>query len=114
MDQKLSALAEGNRIRFYRADLKKEIGRLSMTEGEHQVAELLLDPPEEILGMSCLLLMKSITRYSTIRSAKVWQCVDAKTDRRVGQLSDRQRQRLAVELLASRNSAMSRRTRLAA
>ena len=113
MDQKLSALAEGNRIRFYRADLKKEIGRLSMTEGEHRVAELLLDPPEEILGMSCLLLMKSITRYSTIRSTKVWQCV-AKTDRKVGQLTERQRQRLAVELLASRNSAMSRRTRLAA
>jgi hypothetical protein len=94
IEQTMSALAEANRIRLARADLKRAIKR-----GEISVAEVLqTDFPEWLTKMPVGQLVEAVPGVGTYRCARVLNEVPVSPLQRLGYVTTRQRNVLA-ELL---------------
>lgn len=94
MTQTLEALAVANEVRFARAELKREIFR-----GETSVAEVLADPPTYLARMPIGELLRAQSLWGPTRSRKLLRRAEIRETRRVGELTERQRD-LIARLLA--------------
>jgi hypothetical protein len=102
--QRMQALEVANRIRIERARLVGGAGARNGTEKvpAERVAELLLDPPEALLGMRIGQLLTRVERYRWTRARKLLQAERISEIRLVRDLTERQRLALAERLRGSR------------
>lgn len=98
--QNMMALERANRIRLARARLKREIAA-----GETTVADVLLDPREEIEGMAISELLSSQKRWGTTRCAKFLETIGLPETKTVRALTPRQREAMAAVLMSRRPNA---------
>lgn len=101
--QHLQALAVANRIRLERAHLLGGLGRRGSRKiPPERIAELLLDPPEVLLGMRVDRLLARTERYRWERVAKLLQQQRISETRLVRDLTERQRVALAERLVGGK------------
>jgi hypothetical protein len=91
--QHMQALAEANRVRLARAQLKREVGA-----GEVETAEIVRECPWQAETMTVGELLRSQRRWGRTRSRKFLQALTLNENRELGRLTSRQRQMLAAEL----------------
>jgi hypothetical protein len=100
----MQALAHANRVRLARAELKRGIyaGRVS-------AAHVVRHCPWEVDTMSLAELLRSQRRWGRTRVRKLLASLQLRETRRVGQLTDRERNLLAgaLEAKAHRRPALS-------
>jgi hypothetical protein len=91
--QHMQALAHANRVRLARAELKRGIyaGRVS-------VADVVLECSWEVDTMTLAELLRSQRRWGRTRVRKLLASLQLRETRRVGQLTDRERNLLAGTL----------------
>ncbi|MGB0873306.1 MAG: hypothetical protein ACPGWS_07695 [Solirubrobacterales bacterium] len=95
--QNMRALEQANRIRLARAELKRRIAR-----GDVGVAEVLLDPSDEIAGMEISELLTSQKRWGSTRCAKFMDSIGLQETKTIKSLTERQRSAMAAVLQAGR------------
>lgn len=95
--QNMRALERANRIRLARAELKRRIAR-----GEVAVADVLLDPADEIAGMEIAELLTSQKRWGSTRCAKFLEMIGLYETKTIRSLTERQRSAMAAVLTADR------------
>jgi len=93
-DQRMEALAEANRIRFARAQLKRDV-----KETPARLVVELVDPPDWLLSMRVLDFLRMLPYWGAVRVKKLLREVRASETASVGGLTDRQRKVLAEVLL---------------
>lgn len=93
--QNMRALAHANRIRLARAELKRRIG-----SGDVSVADVLLDPAEEVSGMEIADLLTSQKRWGATRCSKFMEAIGLHESKTVRSLTERQRTAVAAVLRA--------------
>jgi hypothetical protein len=91
----MQALEHANRVRLARAALKRNIAR-----GELNAAEVIRDCPWETESMTLAELLTSQRRWGRTRSRKFLFALALSENKRLGTLTQRQRQLLSVELEA--------------
>ena len=91
--QRLQALERANEIRLARAELKRRIGR-----GSISAAELILDPPCEARSWAIGELLLSQRRWGSTRCRKFLVRNQISETKQVGALTLRQRRLLALQL----------------
>ena len=91
--QHMEALAEANRVRLARAQLKREVGT-----GEVDTAEIVRECPWQAHTMTVGELLRSQRRWGRTRSRKFLAALTLSENRELGRLTTRQRQMLASEL----------------
>ncbi len=91
--QRLRALERANEVRLARAELKRRIA-----EGEVSAAEVILACPQEASSWSVREVLMSQHRWGKERCRKFLERNGIHELKRVGQLTDRQKQVLAREL----------------
>jgi hypothetical protein len=91
--QRMSALERANRIRTYRADLKRDLkaGRVS-------IHDLLLEPSAGIFTMKVFDLLLATPKYGRTKVNKVLMMCRISPSKTVGGLSQRQRTELVSML----------------
>ncbi|MGK2877197.1 MAG: hypothetical protein ACSLFF_01260 [Solirubrobacterales bacterium] len=95
--QNMRALEQANRIRLARAELKRRIAK-----GDVAVADVLLDPSDEIAGMELYELLTSQKRWGTTRCAKFMDSIGLNETKTIRSLTERQRSAMAAVLSAGR------------
>lgn len=93
--QNMRALEQANRIRLARAELKRCIAR-----GDVAVADVLLEPSDEVGGMEIVDLLTSQKRWGSTRCTKFMNSIGLNETKTVKSLTERQRSAMA-EILAS-------------
>jgi hypothetical protein len=91
--QHMQALAEANRVRLARAQLKREVGA-----GEIDTAAVVRECPWQAETMTVGELLRSQRRWGRTRSRKFLAALTLNENRELGRLTSRQRQMLAAEL----------------
>ncbi|MDQ2675477.1 MAG: hypothetical protein M3Y34_01595 [Actinomycetota bacterium] len=91
--QHMQALAEANRVRLARAQLKREVGA-----GEVDTAAIVRECPWQAETMTVGELLRSQRRWGRTRSRKFLAALTLNENRELGRLTMRQRQMLAAEL----------------
>jgi len=91
--QHMEALAEANRVRLARAQLKREVGA-----GAVETAEVVRECPWQAETMTVGELLRSQRRWGRTRSRKFLNALTLNENRELGRLTSRQRQMLASEL----------------
>ena len=91
--QHMEALAEANRVRLARAQLKREVGA-----GDVETAEVVRECPWQAETMTVGELLRSQRRWGRTRSRKFLTALTLNENRELGRLTLRQRQMLASEL----------------
>jgi hypothetical protein len=91
----MQALEHANRVRLARAALKRNIAR-----GELDAAEVIRDCPWETESMTLAELLTSQRRWGRTRSRKFLFALALSENKRLGTLTQRQRQLLSAELEA--------------
>lgn len=91
--QHMQALAEANRVRLARAQLKREVGA-----GEIETAKVIRECPWQAETMTVGELLRSQRRWGRTRSRKFLAALTLNENRELGRLTARQRQMLAAEL----------------
>lgn len=91
----MEALAHANRVRLARAALKRAIAG-----GETSAAEVIRDCPWQTESMTLAELLTSQRRWGRTRARKFLGALALSENKRVGTLTDRQRQMLSTELEA--------------
>jgi len=91
--QHMEALAEANRVRLARAQLKREV-----EAGEIETARVVRECPWQAETMTVGELLRSQRRWGRTRSRKFLQALTLNENRELGRLTSRQRQMLASEL----------------
>ena len=91
--QNMRALEQANRIRLARAELKRRIAR-----GDVAVADVLLEPTEEVGGMEIYELLTSQKRWGTTRCSKFLQTIGLHESKTIRSLTERQRNAMAAVL----------------
>jgi len=91
--QHMQALAEANRVRLARAQLKREVGA-----GDVETAEVVRECPWQAETMTVGELLRSQRRWGRTRSRKFLAALTLNENRELGRLTSRQRQMLASEL----------------
>lgn len=86
LTQRLDALDEANRIRSYRAKLKRDV-----KAGRTQVEELLLNPPEDLLTMKVFELLMCTPKRGRVKVNKIMTVCRLSPSKTVGGMSERQR-----------------------
>ena len=91
--QHMQALAEANRVRLARAQLKREVGA-----GDIGTAEVVRECPWQAETMTVGELLRSQRRWGRTRSRKFLAALTLSENRELGRLTSRQRHMLASEL----------------
>ena len=106
---RLAALQLANDVRRGRAALKRQIAT-----GSVQVADVLVDPPPVAAGIPVAALLVSQRGWGRVKSSRFLLSNDVSETRTLGELSQRQRELLAAELLALEPLVARLRERVAA
>lgn len=85
-EQRVAALTRANEIRVYRARLKRDV-----KARRRHAADLIADPPAEILTMRVLELLLAMPKVGRVKGNKIIQTVSAAPSKTIGGLSGRQR-----------------------
>ncbi len=93
MPQHMRALAEANRVRLARAELKRDIA-----DGSAAAAEVARKCPWQVETMTVGELLRSQRRWGRARARKFLFGLGLNENRELGKLTDRQRLVLAVAL----------------
>jgi hypothetical protein len=91
--QHMRALAQANRVRLARAELKRQVA-----EGEASVAEIVLERPWETESMSIADLLMSQHRWGRTRCRRFLSSIPMVETKTIGSMTDRQRNELAKRL----------------
>jgi hypothetical protein len=89
----MRALAQANRVRLARAELKRQVG-----DGEITVAEVVLGCPWEAESMAIADLLMSQHRWGRTRCRRFLATIPMSETKTVGTMTDRQRRALAAML----------------
>lgn len=92
-DQRLEALAVGNEIRMYRAQLRRQVAA-----GEIRTADLIENPPTGLETCRVERVLDWTPRFGDIKVARLLRLVRISPHKTVGGLSDRQRADLVARL----------------
>lgn len=95
--QNMRALEQANKIRLARAELKRRIAK-----GDVAVADVLLDPADEVGGMEIADLLTSQKRWGSTRCAKFMDSIGLHETKTIKSLTERQRSAMAAVLTAAR------------
>jgi hypothetical protein len=88
--QHMRALAQANRVRLARAELKRQVA-----EGETSVADVVLHCPWEAESMAISDLLMSQHRWGRTRSRRFLASLPMSETKTIGTMTDRQRRALA-------------------
>ena len=91
--QHMRALAQANRVRLARAELKRQVA-----EGEASVAEIVLERPWETESMSIADLLMSQHRWGRTRCRRFLSSIPMVETKTIGSMTERQRNELALKL----------------
>jgi hypothetical protein len=91
--QHMRALAQANRVRLARAELKRQVA-----EGETSVAAIVLDRPWEAESMSIADLLMSQHRWGRTRCRRFLASIPMVETKTIGSMTERQRNELARRL----------------
>ena len=91
--QHIQALAQANRVRLARAELKRRIG-----SGERSAVEVIVDPPWEAETMPVADVLISQRRWGRTRCRKFLASIPMTENKTVGSMTERQRHTLAALL----------------
>ena len=91
--QHMRALAQANRVRLARAELKRQVA-----EGEATVAEIVLSRPWEAESMSIADLLMSQHRWGRTRCRRFLASIPMLETKTIGSMTERQRNELARRL----------------
>src|SRR4051794_29326320 len=91
--QHMQALAQANRVRLARAELKRQVA-----DGELSVAEIVLDCPWEAESMTIGDLLMSQHRWGSTRCRRFLMSVGMNETKTIGSMTDRQRLALAARM----------------
>lgn len=97
--QHMRALAEANRVRLARAQLKREI-----EAGRVDAADVVRECPWQVETMTVGELLRAQRRWGRTRARKFLSSLALSENRQVGRLTLRQRSVLAAELEAKRRA----------
>ena len=95
--QHMRALAQANRVRLARAELKRQVA-----EGEATVAEIVLGCPWEAESMAISDLLMSQHRWGRSRCRRFLTSIPMTETKTVGSMTERQRNELAARLNGDR------------
>lgn len=93
--QHLRALARANEVRLARASLKRRV-----SDGEINVADVILNTPWEAETMSVLDLLMSQRRWGLTRCRRFLQSIPMSENKAIGSMTERQRHAMARMLPA--------------
>jgi len=88
--QHMRALAQANRVRLARAELKRQVA-----EGETSVADVVLSCPWEAESMTIRNLLMSQHRWGRTRCRRFLASIPMSETKTIGSMTDRQRNALA-------------------
>jgi hypothetical protein len=88
--QHMRALAQANRVRLARAELKRQV-----SEGETSVGEIVLECPWEATSMTIADLLMSQHRWGRTRCRRFLGAIPMSETKTIGSMTDRQRRELA-------------------
>jgi hypothetical protein len=88
--QALHALELANRVRTYRADLKRRIA-----DGDVEAAEVVLLCPREAAGMAIADLLLAQRSWGRVRCRRFLFSLSLREDKTVGSMTERQRRSVA-------------------
>jgi hypothetical protein len=91
--QHMQALAQANKVRLARAELKRQVG-----DGELSVADVVLECPWEAESMAIADLLMSQHRWGRTRCRRFLGSVSMNETKTIGSMTDRQRRELAARL----------------
>ncbi len=91
--QHMRALAQANRVRLARAELKRQVA-----EGETTVGEIVLDCPWEAESMAIADVLLSQHRWGRTRCRRFLASIPMSETKTVGSMTERQRRALAARL----------------
>ena len=100
--QHMRALAQANRVRLARAELKRQVA-----EGETSVAEVVLSCPWEADSMAISDLLMSQHRWGRTRCRRFLTSIPMSETKTIGTMTDRQRNELARMLSGDRVYAVA-------
>jgi hypothetical protein len=89
----MRALAQANRVRLARAELKRQV-----SEGETTVADIVLDCPWEAGSMAIADLLMSQHRWGRTRCRRFLASIPMSETKTVGSMTERQRRALSARL----------------
>jgi hypothetical protein len=89
----MRALAQANRVRLARAELKRQVA-----EGETTVGDIVLECPWEAESMAIADLLLSQHRWGRTRCRRFLASIPMSETKTVGSMTDRQRRALAAHL----------------
>lgn len=95
--QHMRALAQANRVRLARAELKRQVA-----EGEASVAQIVLNRPWEAESMAIADLLVSQHRWGRERCRRFLASIKMSETKTIGSMTDRQRNELATKLTGER------------
>jgi hypothetical protein len=91
--QHMRALAQANRVRLARAELKRQV-----SEGERTVSEIVQEAPWEAESMAIADLLMSQHRWGRTRCRRFLASIQMSETKTIGSMTDRQRLALAALL----------------
>jgi len=91
--QHMRALAQANRVRLARAELKRQVA-----EGETPVADIVVSCPWEAESMTISDLLLSQHRWGQTRCRRFLASIPMSETKTIGSMTDRQRRALAASL----------------
>jgi hypothetical protein len=96
--QHMRALAQANRVRLARAELKRQV-----TDGETTVGDVVLSCPWQAESMAIADLLMSQHRWGRTRCRRFLASIPMSETKSVGSMTDRQRRALAARLRGEGN-----------
>ena len=100
--QHMRALAQANRVRLARAELKKQVA-----DGEASVADVVLECPWEAESMTISDLLMSQHRWGRTRCRRFLASIPMSETKTIGTMTERQRRELAGLLAGNREYAVA-------
>jgi hypothetical protein len=100
--QHMRALAQANRVRLARAELKRQV-----TDGEVTVQEVVLSCAWEAESMTIADLLMSQHRWGRTRCRRFLASIPMSETKTIGSMTDRQRRALAARLRGDIKAAMA-------
>lgn len=93
LQQRREALESANRVRKYRAGLKREVAA-----GRRSAVDVLVQPEELVLTMKVVELLLAVPKIGRVKAHAMLRRLQVSPSKTVGGLSSRQREALVAEL----------------